>query len=353
MPVSTAYWDVAYALTEGREGINPRPLEQARDFPPATAIYERLDHLLRGMQRRRQQGDLERVGVGPGRRISQTSCATTAGTLSPIGTPRSFAQGLLSLERNWQGPLQTNEAVVTTLQQFQAMDRDATPQMRRNWRFQQALYRAYYDAYVRRRLNYEQELEERAMDRLRGAARTGAIAAMSEAEEVLSLAVSQPVAADLRARVFELGEALFQSIHMQFSVARYQAIAVERGANLDTIDAPLNNRVWLKAQFARIRGLPDEAERRREIERIVHWTDPGLRLLRRAGQSAAPRAPRSRPWLRARSRLLRIRPDRLLEPGRAHRLETARRNAVRYAAGDALQPPGPACRVQTPRRLRR
>ena len=46
---------------------------------------------------------------------------------------------------------------------------------------------------------------------------------------------------DWRARVFALAEALFQSIRMQLSVARYKAIAVDRGATLDTVDAPLNN----------------------------------------------------------------------------------------------------------------
>ena len=46
------------------------------------------------------------------------------------------------------------------------MERNATPQMRGNWRFQQALYRAYYDAFLRSRLMTETEQEERAMGEL-------------------------------------------------------------------------------------------------------------------------------------------------------------------------------------------
>ena len=38
-----------------------------------------------------------------------------------------FAQGLLALERNWQGPLATNAGVYTTLQQFQALEAAASP----------------------------------------------------------------------------------------------------------------------------------------------------------------------------------------------------------------------------------
>jgi hypothetical protein len=57
---------------------------------------------------------------------------------------------------------------------------------------------------------------------------------MNEAEKILDRAVTEPVTQDLRSRVFELGEALFQSIRMQLSVEKYQAIAVGRGANLNT-----------------------------------------------------------------------------------------------------------------------
>ena len=54
------------------------------------------------------------------------------------------------------------------------MEKAASPELLKNWRFQQALYRAYYDAYVRARLIYETELEERAMDRLRWRTTSGA-----------------------------------------------------------------------------------------------------------------------------------------------------------------------------------
>src|SRR5262249_11007700 len=185
-----------------------------------------------------------------------------------------FAQGLLALERNWQGPLLTNGAVDTTLKQFQALQKRATPQDLLNWRFQQALYRAYYDAYQRARLVYETGLEDRALERLRAAREVGPLVAMSRAEAVLDRAVTDRVAADLRARVLELAEALYQSIRMQLSVGRYKAISVGRGANLDTIDVPLNNRLWLKHRFGEIRGLEHESDRLRGIDEILNWADP-------------------------------------------------------------------------------
>jgi hypothetical protein len=113
------------------------------------------------------------------------------------------------------------------------------------------------------------------MEKLRQAGRTGALKALTEAEAVLDRAVTTRVAEDYRARVFELGEALFQSIHMQLSVERYQAIAVGRGANLDTIDRPLNNRAWLLQRFADIRKTEAESDRLKQIDEILNWTNPG------------------------------------------------------------------------------
>ncbi len=186
-----------------------------------------------------------------------------------------FAQGLLALERNWRGPLLANENVNTTLAQFQVMEQAATPRELKNWRFQQALYRAYYDSYIRRRLLYETELEERAMQFLREAPAKGSLAALSEAERILNAALNERPSSDWRARIFELSEALYQSIGMQLSVKRYKAISVDRGASLDTVDNSLNNRLWLKERFREIRERPQGQDRLDGIKEILQWTNPG------------------------------------------------------------------------------
>jgi hypothetical protein len=149
------------------------------------------------------------------------------------------------------------------------MEREATPQEKLNWRFQLTLYRAYYDAYTRRRLIHEAELEEQAMDVLRTAGRIGALSALERAEAILDRADGLYAAPDWRARTFELAEALFQSIRMQMSVPRYAARSIRRGGNLDLIDVPLNDRVELRRRFAAIRGLDSEEERLREIGTIT------------------------------------------------------------------------------------
>jgi hypothetical protein len=267
-------WDLAYALTEAREVINPRPRGEA-------AIFRALKDQAIGFITYSEgcNDDVNKIvwsslGWDPNTKVidilRQYSQYFLGGRYREI-----FAQGLLALEKNWQGPLLTNESVYTTLKQFQEMEKAATPQDLLNWRFQQALYRAYYDAYERSRLLYETELEERALEKLRAAKRLGSLLALKKAEAILDRCETEKVATDWSARVHELAEALYQSIRMQLNVERYKAISVGRGANLDTIDVPLNNRRWLKRQFAALRQLEFESDRLREIGKIVNWTNPG------------------------------------------------------------------------------
>lgn len=268
-------WDVAYALTIGREPVNPRPLDEAAIFHAE------------------QPGTIGFLAYCEGCHDDLNKCLWSSLAWDPerpiieilrdygryfIGDAYAddYAQLLLALERNWRGPLAANYGVYTTLQQFQAIEESANPWLLKNWRFLQGLYRAYYDAYVRSRLLYESSLEDQAMDKLRAAARSGSLLALNEAERILDRAVTYPVSQGWRTRVFQLAEALFQSpAHMQLSVHLYQGQEEVRGANLDGVDFPLNNSPWLKEQCAVIRQMADEQERCAAIRELVHWTDPG------------------------------------------------------------------------------
>jgi hypothetical protein len=267
-------WDLAFALTQEREVINPRPTGQAAIFrsyrPHTVGFISYSDGCNDDVNKFIWSGlgwDQETPVVEILRQYGRYFLGDTYAD--------SMAQGLLALEQNWRGPLLTNAGVETTLQQFQKLERAASPQVLHNWRFQQALYRAYYDAYLRDRLIAETALEAEAMDLLRRAERVGSLRALEGAEAILGRALLRTASADRRARVHELGEALFQSIHMQMSVARHKAIEIGRGTTLDTIDAPLNNRAWLEGRFADIRKLPREEDRLRQIGEILGRTDPG------------------------------------------------------------------------------
>jgi len=267
-------WDLAYALTLAREPINPRPQGEVVIFRAFQDQAIGFITYSEGCNDDVNKIVWSSLGWNPEAKVPDILREYSRYFIGDRYGD-DFAHGLLALEKNWQGPLLTHESVDTTLQQFQALEKRARPQDLLNWRFQQALYRAYYDAYQHRRLIHETELEARAMDKLRAAGQIGALLAMKEAEAILDRAATAKVATDWRARVFELAEALFQSIRMQLSVPRYQAIAVGRGATLDTVDVPLNNRLWLQQRFAELRRLESEADRLKGIDAIVNWSDPG------------------------------------------------------------------------------
>jgi len=265
-------WDLAHAITSAREPINPRPLGQATIFrvlQPHTVGFITYSE---GCNDDVNKAVWSGLGWNPGAQVIDI--------LRDFGRyfigdayADDFAQGLLALERNWQGALLTGEGVNVTLEQFQDMERRASPAVLGNWRFQQALYRAYYDAYVRARLIHETELERQALEQLRLAEEGKTLAALDAAETILN--DETQVAPDWRKRIEELAADLFKSIKMQLSVGKYQAISVDRGATLDTVDVPLTNGPWLKQRIAVLRNESVEAERAKAIREIVNWTDPG------------------------------------------------------------------------------
>ena len=51
---------------------------------------------------------------------------------------------------------------------------------------------------------------------------------------------------------------------MQTSVKKYNASGAERGAILDFLDYPLNNRWWLADEFEKIRQMKSEKEKTRQ-----------------------------------------------------------------------------------------
>ncbi len=267
-------WDVAHAMTIAREGVNPRPRDMRTIFrysqPPTMGFITYSE----GCNDDVNKTLWSALGWNPDADVVD-ALRDYARYYIDARFADSYAQALLGLENNWRAPLIDNASVGSTWGQFRAMELSATPQVLLNWRFQQGLYRAYYDAYTQRRLLRETELEREALDKLRGAREAGAAVAIASAEALLDRSVTERVATDLRARVYELAEALYQSVRMQLSVGRYKAIDVGRGANLDTVEFPLNNREWLKARFAEIRGRAKESERLDGIDEIVNWTNPG------------------------------------------------------------------------------
>ena len=268
-------WDLAFARTEGREPINPRPIAEAKIC---------LAH---------QQDTIGSISYSEGCNDDVNKALWSAMEWDPTSNvetvlreysryfidsrfEETFAHGLLGLEQNWVGAAEANTSIPKNLLLFQQIEAQSSPQNRTNWRYQQALYRAYYDAYVHERARFERTAEKSALLALSRVNRDGWKMAVATAESALSAPSAPAYAEPLHVRLQVLAEALFQSIRMQLSVPLYSAIGVERGANLDQVDNRINDRDWLSKQLTEIRALTDDTQRLQRINQIVHWTDPGL-----------------------------------------------------------------------------
>jgi hypothetical protein len=260
-------WDEAYKMTEAREIINPRPKAYTKIFRDLQQYSFGFISYSEGCNDDVNKIVWSSLGWDPDTPVEGILEEYARYFIGPE-YEETFSNGLLKLEENWEGPVKNNSGIYKTLDIFKDMETDASPNNKLNWRFQQALYRAYYDAYVKARLDYETDLENKAITILKDAKSIGAFVAVKRAEEILAMA-STLIKPEWRARIFELGEALFQSIRMQLSVPKYYAKQVGRGANLDLIDVPLNNSAQLLEMFNQIKQTNSETDRLELISKIT------------------------------------------------------------------------------------
>src|SRR5262249_17978205 len=106
-------WDVAYAATEAREVINPRPADEAaifRLFAPFTIGSITYSE---GCNDDVNKMIWSALGWNPDADVHDILREYARYFIGYRESER-FAQGLLALEQNWRGPLLANESVYTT-----------------------------------------------------------------------------------------------------------------------------------------------------------------------------------------------------------------------------------------------
>ncbi|MBV5313157.1 MAG: hypothetical protein JZU47_07655 [Prolixibacteraceae bacterium] len=268
----TENWDQAFALTEGREVCNPQPFYYAKVHNRYAPFTDGFLSYSDGTHDDVNKVVWSQMGWNPDKDVTQVVaeyCRFFFGnSLATQG-----ADGILALERNWVGPVEENGGVETTLAFWQNMEAKH-PELKGNWRWEQLVMRAYYDTYVRRRKIYEQNLEKEANLVLAQAGKIGSEKAMTDALALVNMADNDLVSPELRQRVFDYCEALWHSVGAQTSVKKYNASGAERGAILDFIDYPLNNRWWLADEFDKVRKMATEQEKLDRLEVICNWENP-------------------------------------------------------------------------------
>ena len=268
-------WDERMAQTLGREGINPRPGHNARTHNAydeyavgfgtySDGINDDLNKMVWSALAWDPEADLEQIVVDYGRIFFGEDLG------------RDVAEGLWMIQENMTGDFLKNKTVPKTLAKWREIGEKASPDVRKSWRYQMYLMRAVFDQYTRERYIAEMACERKAYAALAKSSRIGATKAIAKAKKAFAKADTMEVAPALRAELFALAHDLFNSIGYQFSVEPpYCTRNPERGALLDALDVPMNDRPWLENQFDQILAMDSAAAQQNRIDTLVHWEDPG------------------------------------------------------------------------------
>jgi hypothetical protein len=257
-------WRTLFAFTESREAINPRITQFQKIFQNHQPYTIGFSTYTDGAT-----DDVNMMLWGALGWNSKTSLVEFAQQYTRLFVHdeppfiKRFAQVLFLQEQNWIDQDKIDH-VLNEMNQLRVMLGDEKYQ--NNWRFQMAYYRAYYDAYQQTRYIQEQSVEKDALTVLAGASQIGSLQAMNIAQDILSVKSRRN---DLRGQCFIIADDLFHSIGMKLSVPLYKAKSIGRGASLDTIDNPLNNRRYLIAQFDTIRNISNEQDRVLALNGII------------------------------------------------------------------------------------
>ncbi len=266
-------WDMAWAVTLGREAVNPRPYDQKlfhnivapycagsisysegtnddlnkfvwsdQDWDPETDVTETLQ-------------DYSRLFFG-----------------SRFAVPGAWA--IAALEENSRGAVLVKESIGRTLLQWQTMERQADRKLLGNARFQMGLIRAYFDAYTRERLIYETNLWQRAGEVLSQAGAEDVREKIKLASALLESGWKSPVRQDLKQKCLELADSLYKSIGAQLTIERHGGMS-GRGNFIDNIQFPLTDAPWMLTRLEQISKLSDSAGQLAAIREVLQRTDPG------------------------------------------------------------------------------
>jgi len=269
------HWDGRHTQTLGREGINPRPghnqlahnayAEYAVGFGSySDGIHDDLNKMVWSALAWDPDADIHEIVKDYGR------------VFFGPDLEEEVAEALWMLQENMTGDFLTNPSVPKALKAWRAIGEKATPEVRQSWRYQMYLMRAIFDHYVQAHYVAEMEYEKAAYAALAKAPTSGAAQAIEAAKKALAKADNDSIEEELREEMAALADAMFHSIGFQFSVkAPYFTRNPERGALLDKLDMPMNDRPWLEFQFERALAMEQESERLAHLDALVNWEDPG------------------------------------------------------------------------------
>ncbi len=240
-------WHYALASTLSREAINPRPAEYrtihrlTRQYISGSVSYSE------GISDDINKFVWSNLDFFPDAGITET-IEDYARLFFYGADTKKAVNGILGLEKNWEGDPAENPHIETTLTCFEEMLNE-NPDLSENARFLMCLFRAKCDMLVKTRRVTEIELVNKAKYFIKNMR-------FAEAEKILKTPFDKEYN-NLRTEISEIGKKLFEKVGLQLDVENYCANGWERGATLETIDNPVSDRLYLLNRLEYLKTLDD------------------------------------------------------------------------------------------------
>ncbi|MFD1629284.1 hypothetical protein [Pseudopedobacter beijingensis] len=182
---------------------------------------------------------------------------------------KEFTEGVLSLEKNLDGPLKENSNVDTSLRLWKSMELRADEKLLTNTRFAMCLLRAYYDSYVKSKLIYEDNLETQALSFLRKVEELGPEQAIQACKAELMKSKLMPVSLDLKKRSRQLFDVVYRGETGKWTMELQKCVLI------DQIDVALNNEPWISQELKKIESITKNSEKISKILDIANRKERG------------------------------------------------------------------------------
>jgi len=262
----------AYRMVYGREAVNPRP-----------AAFKHIHNMYEG-------GTIGSVTYSEGvhddfnkmiwcdqdftkaRPVIETVRDYVRFFISPDDVDE-ITDAVYAIEQNWEKPITSGQAD-DTFDKWLKIEKKLGEKLKKNYRYQMLMLRAYGDKFVKMRCLQEAELEEKALSAL-AEYPSGCDKAMDKAWFILDEKSRRPAAEDLRDKVKLIGDILNRLIKIQLDVRIHRGTEYSRGAHLEVLEIPLNNYQYLTENFKMIYKLPAEKDKTAAIEKILNRKNPG------------------------------------------------------------------------------
>ena len=173
---------------------------------------------------------------------------------------QEIADRILGLELNWQTDPAENPGIDDNLAGWESLAQ-RFPHALKLWRFNQCLFRAKCDAFLRHKRIFENRLVKKAVKEILAGNLDEAKRILSEQDDAYVIS--------LRDDIERIAQEMFEQIGLQSDIERYGANNWERGAVLETIDLPITDRPWLLNRFEQAQNLSD-AQRTAYMQRAVN-----------------------------------------------------------------------------------